>query len=69
MLLRISSTEASVKISNFGVKDDEPDMDLPVWAGVFTYRTIVGPLETCDGLYEGIATPDYSRAYPDRWQE
>lgn len=69
MLLRIPLTEASVKISHFGVNDDEQDMDLPVWAGVLPYRTIVGPLEECDGLYEGLATPDYSSAYPDRWQE
>ena len=69
MLLRIPLTEASVKISHFGVNDDEQDMDLPVWAGVLPYRTIVGPLEACDGLYEGLATPDYSSAYPDRWQE
>lgn len=69
MLLRIPLTEASVKISHFGVNDDEQDMDLPVWAGVLPYRTIVGPLEACDGLNEGLATPDYSSAYPDRWQE
>ncbi|MDK9777197.1 MULTISPECIES: pyridoxamine 5'-phosphate oxidase family protein [unclassified Vibrio] len=69
MLLRIPLTEASVKISHFGVNDDEQDMDLPVWAGVLPYRTIVGPLEAYDGLYEGLATPDYSSAYPDRWQE
>lgn len=69
MLLRIPLTEASVKISHFGVNDDEQDMDLPVWAGVLPYRTIVGPLEACDGLYEGLTTPDYSSAYPDRWQE
>ncbi|MFN1620390.1 pyridoxamine 5'-phosphate oxidase family protein [Vibrio rotiferianus] len=69
MLLRIPLTEASVKISHFGVNDDEQDMDLPVWAGVLPYRTIVGPLEACDVLYESLATPDYSSAYPDRWQE
>ncbi|WP_282066373.1 pyridoxamine 5'-phosphate oxidase family protein [Vibrio rotiferianus] len=69
MLLRIPLTEASVKISHFGVNDDEQDMDLPIWAGVLPYRTIVGPLEACDGLYEGLVTPDYSSAYPDRWQE
>ena len=41
MLLRIPLTEASVKISNFGVNDDAEDMDIPVWAGVLPYRTIV----------------------------
>lgn len=69
MLLRIPLTEASVKISNFGVNDDAEDMDIPVWAGVLPYRTIVGPLQACDDLFEGIAEPDYRSAYPNRWQE
>ncbi|EMB9230699.1 pyridoxamine 5'-phosphate oxidase family protein [Vibrio harveyi] len=69
MLLRISLVEASVKVSNFGVNDDAEDMDLPVWAGVLPYRTVVGPLQACDDLYEGIVEPDYRRAYPNRWQE
>ena len=69
MLLRISLVEASVKVSNFGVNDDAEDMDLPVWAGVLPYRTVVGPLQACDDLYEGILEPDYRSAYPNRWQE
>ncbi|MGI2912365.1 pyridoxamine 5'-phosphate oxidase family protein [Vibrio alginolyticus] len=69
MLLRIPLTEASVKISNFGVNDDAEDMDIPVWAGVLPYRTVVGPLQACDDLYEGIAEPDYHSAYSNRWQE
>ncbi|WP_047515313.1 pyridoxamine 5'-phosphate oxidase family protein [Vibrio harveyi] len=69
MLLRISLVEASVKVSNFGVNDDAEDMDLPVWAGVLPYRTVVGPLQACDDLYDGIVEPDYRSAYPNRWQE
>ncbi|MGY5729236.1 pyridoxamine 5'-phosphate oxidase family protein [Vibrio chemaguriensis] len=69
MLLRIPLTEASVKISNFGVNDDAEDMDIAVWAGVLPYRTVVGPLQACDDLYEGIAEPDYRSAYSNRWQE
>jgi len=69
ILLRISLVEASVKVSNFGVNDDAEDMDLPVWAGVLPYRTVVGPLQACDDLYEGIVEPDYRSAYPNRWQE
>jgi nitroimidazol reductase NimA-like FMN-containing flavoprotein (pyridoxamine 5'-phosphate oxidase superfamily) len=67
MLLRISLQEASVKISNFGVNDDAEDMDIPVWAGVLPYRTVVGPLEASPDLYDEIATPDYSSAYSNRW--
>lgn len=69
MLLRIPLLEASVKISNFGVNDDAEDMDIPVWAGVLPYRTVVGPLQACEDLYEGIAEPDYRSAYSNRWQE
>ncbi|HHF3120272.1 TPA: pyridoxamine 5'-phosphate oxidase family protein [Vibrio diabolicus] len=69
MLLRIPLTEASVKISNFGVNDDAEDMDIPVWAGVLPYRIVVGPLQACEDLYEGIAEPDYRSAYSNRWQE
>ncbi|NAW82513.1 pyridoxamine 5'-phosphate oxidase family protein [Vibrio sp. V43_P6S15P86] len=69
MLLRIPLTEASVKISNFGVNDDAEDMDIPVWAGVLPYRTVVGPLQACEDLYEGIAEPDYRRAYSNRWDK
>ncbi|MGY0615351.1 pyridoxamine 5'-phosphate oxidase family protein [Vibrio sp. FJH11] len=67
MLLRISLEEASVKISNFGVNDDPEDVDIPVWAGVLPYRTVVGPLEASHDLYEGITAPDYSSAYSNRW--
>ncbi|HHX8265440.1 TPA: pyridoxamine 5'-phosphate oxidase family protein [Vibrio diabolicus] len=69
MLLRIPLTEASVKISNFGVNDDAQDMDIPVWAGVLPYRTVAGPLQACEDLYKGIAEPDYRSAYSNRWQE
>ncbi len=69
MLLRISLAEASVKVSNFGVNDDAEDRVLPVWVGVLPYRTVVGPLQACDDLYEGILEPDYRSAYPNRWQE
>lgn len=69
MLLRIPLAEASVKISHFGVNDEAQDMDIPVWAGVLPYRTVVGPLQACKDLYEGIAEPDYRSAYPNRWQK
>ncbi|MGR5133706.1 pyridoxamine 5'-phosphate oxidase family protein [Vibrio alfacsensis] len=69
MLLRIPLTEASVKISNFGVSDEAQDIDIPVWAGVLPYRTVVGPLQACEDLYEGIEEPDYRSAYPNRWQK
>jgi nitroimidazol reductase NimA-like FMN-containing flavoprotein (pyridoxamine 5'-phosphate oxidase superfamily) len=66
-LLAIELNEASVKVGYHGVNDDKADLDVPVWAGVLPYRTVVGPLEPCDDLAECIDTPDYSSAYGSRW--
>jgi hypothetical protein len=66
-LLAIELNEASVKVGYQGVNDDKADLDVPVWAGVLPYRTVVGPLEPCDDLAECIDTPDYSSAYGSRW--
>lgn len=37
-ILRISLSEAAAKIRSGGPKDDEPDLALPVWAGVLPMR-------------------------------
>ncbi|MGF1735526.1 pyridoxamine 5'-phosphate oxidase family protein [Photobacterium satsumensis] len=67
MVLRIPLTEASVKISNGEVNDDEADLDIPVWAGFVPYRTQIGPLVPDPALADCIASPDYSSAYLERW--
>ncbi|RTZ17646.1 pyridoxamine 5'-phosphate oxidase family protein [Vibrio aquaticus] len=66
MVLKLPLTEASVKISNFGVNDDKSDLDLPAWAGVLPYRTVVGPLEPVEASTH-LPEPDYSTAYGKRW--
>lgn len=66
-LLSITLDEASVKIANGGVNDDRADLDIPVWAGVLPYRTVIGPMQDTPDLAEGIAQPDYSQAYGARW--
>lgn len=68
MVLKMPLSEASVKISRFGVNDDESDLDLPVWAGVLPYRTIVGPLEPVEAS-KHLEEPDYSSAYGERWHK
>lgn len=45
-VLRIPLTEASAKIRNWGVKDDEEDMSWPVWAGVVPLAHVAGPAQT-----------------------
>ncbi|SHO57291.1 pyridoxamine 5'-phosphate oxidase family protein [Vibrio quintilis] len=69
MVLAMPLTEASVKISNKGVNDDESDLSHPVWAGVMPYRTVVGPLQPAPDLAPGIETPDYSAAYAKHWKD
>ncbi|NOI28689.1 pyridoxamine 5'-phosphate oxidase family protein [Vibrio coralliilyticus] len=68
MVLKMPLSEASVKISRFGVNDDESDLDLPVWAGVLPYRTTVGPLEPVEASTY-LEEPDYSSAYGERWHK
>lgn len=41
-VLRIPLAEASAKVRKSGVKDDEADLDWPVWAGVIPLNTVVG---------------------------
>lgn len=45
-LLRIPITEASAKIRSGGVKDDDEDMQWPVWAGVIPIETVRGEAQT-----------------------
>lgn len=48
-VLRIALSEASAKIRAHGAKDDEEDLNWPVWAGVVPLRTVTG---------EPMAEPD-----------
>lgn len=41
-VLRIALDEASAKVRDWGVKDDEEDLDWPVWAGLIPLHTGTG---------------------------
>ncbi|WP_371323490.1 pyridoxamine 5'-phosphate oxidase family protein [Dechloromonas sp. ZY10] len=41
-VLRLELTEASAKVRNAGVKDDDEDLGWPVWAGVIPLQTVTG---------------------------
>lgn len=50
-VLRIALDEASAKVRDWGVKDDEEDLDWPVWAGVIPLRTVQGePVMEADSV-------------------
>ena len=50
-VLRIALDEASAKVRDWGVKDDEEDLEWPVWAGVIPLRTMAGePVTEADSV-------------------
>jgi hypothetical protein len=42
IVVRLPIDESSAKVRTGGPKDDEEDMDLPVWAGVIPMRLVAG---------------------------
>ena len=50
-VLRIALDEASAKVRDWGVKDDEEDLEWPVWAGVIPLRTVADePVTEADSV-------------------
>lgn len=55
-VLRIALDEASAKVRDWGVKDDEEDLDWPVWAGVIPLRTLAGePVTEPDSVARSVS--------------
>jgi nitroimidazol reductase NimA-like FMN-containing flavoprotein (pyridoxamine 5'-phosphate oxidase superfamily) len=60
-VLRIPLTEASAKVRDTGVKDDDEDLDWPVWAGVIPLNTVVGaPRREDDSVGRTVPATRYS---------
>ncbi|MDD2743204.1 MAG: pyridoxamine 5'-phosphate oxidase family protein [Rhodocyclaceae bacterium] len=60
-VLRIPLTEASAKVRDAGVKDDDKDLDWPVWAGVIPLDTVVGaPQREDDSVGQTVPATRYS---------
>ncbi len=55
--------EASAKIRSGGPVDDEPDLELPVWAGVLPLASTVGAPQPDPQLDAAIPLPSYLRPY------
>ncbi|MCH2222658.1 MAG: pyridoxamine 5'-phosphate oxidase family protein [Dechloromonas sp.] len=61
-VLRIPLTEASAKVRDAGVKDDDEDLAWPVWAGVIPLNTAVGtPRREDDSVGRTVPFTRYSR--------
>ena len=65
-VLRLAIEEASVKIRKGDPKDDAPDINMDVWAGVIPLHTIAGDPIPSKDLRKGIAVPEYARDYRAR---
>src|SRR5574343_1365643 len=62
-VLHISLAEASAKVRNSGVKDDDEDLDWPVWAGVIPLNTVLGaPRREDDSVGEVVPVTRYGDA-------
>ena len=61
-VLRIPLSEASAKVRDSGVKDDDDDLDWPVWAGVIPLNTVLGaPRREGDSVGQTVPATRYSR--------
>lgn len=60
-VLRIPLAEASAKVRDAGVKDDDEDLGWPVWAGVIPLNTVVGaPRREDDSVGRTVPATRYS---------
>ena len=62
-VIRLPIGEASAKVRTGGPKDDEEDMDMPIWAGVIPMRTSVEAPVADVGLPDGVEVPGYAAHY------
>jgi uncharacterized protein len=58
-VLRLPLDEASAKVRAGGPLDDEPDYELPVWAGTVGLRLIAGEPQPDERLLQSVDCPGY----------
>jgi nitroimidazol reductase NimA-like FMN-containing flavoprotein (pyridoxamine 5'-phosphate oxidase superfamily) len=62
-ILAIPMDEASAKVRTGPPKDEDEDLELPVWAGVLPFTTLPGEPEPDPLLPDGIDPPSYVTDY------
>lgn len=62
-ILALEMREASAKIRTGPPKDDEADLELPIWAGVLPLRTVPGEPEPDPHLPAGLEAPQNVMRY------
>jgi hypothetical protein len=63
MLLRLPLRESSAKVRAGWPLDEEEDYDLPIWAGVLPFRTVIEPAVVDPDLRVDAALPAYVAQY------
>jgi len=62
-VLRLPISEASAKVRSGPPKDDEEDLDLPIWVGVIPLATTAGAPVASPDMPAGIPVPPYAKDY------
>lgn len=62
-IMELSLDEASAKIRNTGVADDEADYELPIWAGIVPVEMRVGAPQPDPRNHPGLEVPDGVRNF------
>jgi nitroimidazol reductase NimA-like FMN-containing flavoprotein (pyridoxamine 5'-phosphate oxidase superfamily) len=63
LLLAVPLEEASAKVRTGPPKDDAPDVELPIWAGVVPLELAHGTPEPAPDLVHELPTPAYLEGY------
>lgn len=64
VVVRVAITEASAKVRSGPPVDEDDDYELPIWAGVLPYRTVVGPPEPDPRNLPGVDMPEHVARMP-----
>ena len=62
-ILAVGMDEASAKVRTGPAKDEEDDLELPIWAGILPLVTVPGEPEPDPHLGDDVPVPDYVRDY------
>jgi hypothetical protein len=63
LVVSVPIDEASAKVRTGPPLDDEPDYDLPIWAGVLPLHLAAGSPIADPRLLPGVETPEYTANY------
>lgn len=63
LVVSVPIDEASAKVRTGPPLDDEPDYDLPIWAGVLPLQLAAGTPISDPRLLPGIESPEYANVY------